>query len=135
MPSTLHSKEYTTFTPGEALTVGADNEQNVFTSTATFNLPFKTFTDYADATWYKATIRTSKYVRVQDSEPYYPASTYEDANEYKWAFEGNPYTGFAIYNKAAGESKTLGLGSATISNAEKTDSCHERWCYKMGSSS
>ena len=119
MPSTLHSKEYTTFTPGEALTVGADNEQNVFTSTATFNLPFKTFTDYADATWYKATIRTSKYVRVQDSEPYYPASTYEDANEYKWAFEGNPYTGFAIYNKAAGESKTLGLGSATINNAEK----------------
>jgi hypothetical protein len=119
MPSSVHTKVYTTFTPGEALTVGTDNEQNVFTSTAVFNLPFETFTTYSSARWYKATIRTSKYVRVQDSEPYYPASDYQNANEYKWAFEGNPYTGIAIYNKAAGESKTLGLGSATISNEEK----------------
>ena len=101
-------RPYTSYTDGAPITTVEDASQNVFTTTATFNLPFKTFTDYADATWYKATIRSSYYVKYDsDTEPYIPVTTYEDADNYKWAFQGNPYTGIAVYNKATGESKTL----------------------------
>ena len=109
MPSTLHSKVYTTYTPGEALTVGADNSLNVFTTTATFeNMPFKSFTTFEDATWYKATLRGTKQLKYDSSTEPYPTNTsYADSDEYKWAFQGNPYTGIAVYNKATGENMTL----------------------------
>ena len=119
MPSEYKNKPFTTYTDGDPIVV-ADGDDNVFTCTATFeNMPFKSFTTLAKATWYKATIRTSKYVRVQDTEPYYPTSTYQDADNFKWAFQGNPYTGITIYNKSTGDSKTLGLSSATINGNVK----------------
>ena len=101
-------RAYTSYTDGDPITTVEDASQNVFTTTATFNLPFKSFTSFEDAAWYKATLRSSYYVKYDaDTEPYIPVTTYEDADNFMWAFQGNPYTGIAVYNKATGEGKTL----------------------------
>ncbi|MBQ7540541.1 MAG: exo-alpha-sialidase [Bacteroidaceae bacterium] len=111
-----YKKDYTNYN-AEPLTIKAGS--NKFVVTATFDLPFQTFTDFATAPWYKATIRTDYYLCVDDSEPYYPTSTYQDADNFKWTFAGNPYEGIKIYNKSTGEAQTLGLSSAMISGVEK----------------
>ena len=96
--------------------------ENVITVTCTFNLPFETFTSFEDATWYKATIRGSYWIRYQDSEPYYPTATYEENDNFRWAFSGNPVQGIKIYNRATGSGKTLTVSgsNAVMRDGEAT---------------
>ena len=111
-----YKKDYTVY---DIMPLTIKSGDNKVVATATFNLPFETFTDFEKAAWYKATIRTDYYICVDNTEPYYPTATYQDVDNFKWAFQGNPYTGIKIYNKSTGEGKTLGLSSAMISGAEK----------------
>jgi hypothetical protein len=82
---------------------------NVVTYTATWNPPFQVSTSEADAKWYNMTIRSDYSVFVGATEPYYPkASTnvQKIADEYQWAFAGNPYA-VVVFNKAKGNKFTL----------------------------
>jgi|GEM_PF-6495745 len=98
-------RDFTTYT-STPMTV-TEGGENVFTATATFNLPFIPFTNFADATWYYMTIRSNKYVQMADTEPYATTTTNGETDAYQWAFSGNPYTGVKVYNKAAGSGKNL----------------------------
>ena len=76
--------------------------------TATPNFPFEVATNLAEAKWYNMTIRSSYWVAMDESEPYYPKADKDlDADASKWAFAGDAYNGIVIYNRAAGEGKTL----------------------------
>lgn len=75
-------------------------------------LPFEVSTSYADATWYYATIRGSKYLRADDSakdgsDRYSTNATNEKTDAYKWAFFGDPYSNYYIANMAQGDGKYL----------------------------
>ena len=133
MPAAYKNKSYTTYTDGEALTVGEDNEKNVFVCTATFNLPFESFTSFEDAKWYKATLRGSKQLKYDSTAEPYPTNTaYADSDEYKWAFQGNPYTGIAVYNKATGENMTLTTVDAGSYPIAVMRDGVQRWTIQQG---
>ena len=75
---------------------------------ATPNFPFEMSPSFADAKWYNMTIRGNYWVAMDESEPYYPKEDKDlDADASKWAFAGDAYNGVVIYNRAAGEGKTL----------------------------
>ena len=95
------------------------NKVNVAVS---YSLPFKLSTSYADAVWYYATIRGTKYLRAdednKDSQGRYMTSdTNERTPAYRWAFFGNPYTYFYIANAGAGEGKYLYAADAPVMQA------------------
>ena len=80
-------------------------ENNVVTYVATWDGPFQLSASEADAKWYNMTIRSDYSVFVGAEEPYYPKTAtniQKIADEYQWAFAGNPYTGIVVCNKAKG---------------------------------
>lgn len=105
-----------------------NRESNTATVPCTVNLPFTASTDYASATWYTMDMHcndtgtpevnngTNRYIWTfvaEDADVELPKvlSTEVDNNvtpdNRKWAFVGNPFDGFKIYNKAAGAGLTL----------------------------
>ena len=76
--------------------------------TATWNGPFVISTDFANAHWYDMAVRGSYYVTTdnpKDDKSLAPVQAntmglVEDS--YQWAFVGNGYDGFKIFNKGAG---------------------------------
>ncbi len=74
--------------------------------------------DYSSATWF--------YMSIHDTDPYYLYYNNEDAtklscasspsneDKYKWAFLGNPFTGYKIINKAAGSTMILTSTDPTL---------------------
>ena len=87
--------------------------ENTFTATATYNTPFEISTDFDNAHWYYLTLKDSNHpIYVSDGEDNVQCPTSEEVYDAaQWAFVGNPYEGFTIYNKEAGA--TMVLGSAT----------------------
>ena len=88
----------------------ASNTSDVYV-TATFNLPFATSSDFANSTWYYATLR-GKYLRADDSAKdgsgrYQTNASNEHTDAYKWAFFGNPVDGIYVMNKNQGSGKYL----------------------------
>lgn len=86
--------------------------ETIYAKYSSTTLPFVTSTSFADATWYYATIRDSKYLRADDSAKdgsnrYSTNATNEKTDAYKWAFFGNPYSNYYIANKAQGKDKYL----------------------------
>lgn len=80
--------------------------------TATANLPFTPSTSYADAKWYYAkfnAVAGGAWVYDVSADPNVKTpTTYTEGDENaQWAFIGNPYTGYTIINKAAGDGKVL----------------------------
>ncbi len=74
-------------------------------------------TDYSSATWY--------YMSIHDTDPsylYYVSdavklsytSAPENSDVYKWAFVGNPFTGYKIVNKSAGSTMILTSTDPTL---------------------
>lgn len=107
-PSSLE-RDYTTLTyPVSSYTI-TDADDQEFVADATFDLPFVPFTEYDNATWYYARIRGNYYILYdENNEPYYPTASPDKYNfGYQWAFSGNPYSGFSIYNKKAGDGMVL----------------------------
>ena len=112
LPSSLQ-RSYCTYSDINQTMVNGDNTINV---TCTFAPPFTVSTSFADATWYYATIRGSKYLRADDNAKdgngrYSTNSSNEWTDVYKWAFFGNPYALY-IANKGQGNGKYLNAGSA-----------------------
>lgn len=81
-------------------------------------LPFEVSTDYATAHWYALKIRDVDftYLSYDSSKEYIPASasaySIKNQDNYMWAFIGNPFDGFKVINKAAGDAKILSAPSA-----------------------
>ena len=112
LPSSLQ-RSFCTYSDINQTMTNGENTVNV---TVTYDLPFTVSTSFADATWYYATIRNSKYLRADDSAKdgsgrYSTNSSNERTDVYKWAFFGNPYA-FYIANKGQGDGKYLNAGSA-----------------------
>lgn len=84
-------------------------EKNVVTYVATWDGPFQLSTE-KDLKWYNMTIRSDYNVFLGAEEPYYPKTAtniQKIADEYQWAFTGNPYSGIQVFNKAKGINYTL----------------------------
>ena len=86
--------------------------------TYTENLPFQTSPSFAEANWYYLTIDPDKYVLTNNGSAASIdlSSTKLNVNDYNanlWCFVGNAFTGFKIYNKAAGEDKVLSSSTNT----------------------
>ena len=95
------------------------NETTEVTVTATWNGPFQISADFASAKWYTVGIHSAyeganhiwKYdsgnsdIIATDAVATNAYSSLSDKNYF--CFVGNPYTGFSIYNKAAGNGMTL----------------------------
>ena len=111
LPSSLQ-RSYCTYSDINETMANGDNTINV---TCTFTPPFTVSTSFADATWYYATIRSTKYLRADDnakdgSGRYSTNSSNGRTDVYKWAFFGNPYALY-IANKGQGNGKYLNAGS------------------------
>ena len=76
-------------------------------------LPFEPASSYNDITnWYYLQFTANKYnVRYNESDTYIPLGNYEktsvDFDAYIWAFVGNPYDGYKLYNRKSGAEKIL----------------------------
>ncbi|MGN0087162.1 MAG: hypothetical protein ACI353_06570, partial [Alloprevotella sp.] len=86
----------------------------------TENLPFTVSPSFAEANWYYLTINNDKYVLTDNgsASSISLSSTKLNVDNYDanlWCFVGNAFTGFKIYNKAAGADKIL---SSTTNTAD-----------------
>lgn len=65
--------------------------------------PFEASTDYANAKWYRMIghIDGPKYLHYTEGEMRTGESSYAD--NYLWSFYGNPYEGYKVMNRAAGD--------------------------------
>lgn len=86
--------------------------------TATWNGPFEISADYASAHWYDMAMRGTWYVTTDNPRE---DGSYNTVNanalglgedSYQWAFVGNPYTGFKVLNKGAGDGYSFGYTDA-----------------------
>ena len=85
--------------------------------TATWNGPFEISTDFASAHWYDMAMR-SKWLVTSDKKDGDGAYKTQNKDEvgsvglgepaYHWAFVGNGYDGFKIFNEAEGPDKSFG---------------------------
>ena len=97
---------------------GTVTENSSYDLTYTENLPFQTSPNFAEANWYYLTIHADKYVLTNNGSAASIdlSSTKLNVNDYNanlWCFVGNAFTGFKIYNKAAGEDKVLSSSTNT----------------------
>lgn len=97
---------------------GTVTENSSYDLTYTENLPFQTSPSFAEANWYYLTINADKYVLTNNGSAASIdlSSTKLNVNDYNanlWCFVGNAFTGFKIYNKAAGEDKVLSSSTNT----------------------
>lgn len=74
-----------------------------------FTTPFKASTDYATANWYNLIghIDGPKYLHYTEGEMRTGDASYED--KYLWSFYGNPYEGYKVMNRAAGDGVFLNV--------------------------
>lgn len=80
--------------------------------------PFTVSTNFESATWYNLKLRDT-YPSYADATPNVtlPTEPSSTENNVEWAFIGNPYDGYQIINKAAGDGKVLGAASAASDGA------------------
>ena len=84
----------------------------------TDNLPFTTSNSFAEANWYFLTVHSDRYVMTNNGSAasINLSSTKLNTSDYDanlWCFVGNAFTGFKIYNKAAGADRILSSSTAT----------------------
>ena len=110
-------EEYTD--PGK---VSAENK--VLNLDCSISLPFEVSENYASAHWYFMTIHaTGKYYLYHDKDLNYLDATKKvpevsKIDAYTWAFVGNPFDGFKIINKAAGDGMVLSSAREPQADAE-----------------
>ena len=112
VPSVLQ-RDYTTYSY-DPTTIPANDA--TITVTPTFNMPFTTSADYANATWYYlrghasygpgSGYGESRYISTNGTATVWAEG--KSANDaHKWAFIGNPITGIKVINKASGDGSYL----------------------------
>lgn len=119
MPDFAGKRAYTNYTI-KTPTVIKKGEKNIVTAVATWELPFETSKDLKNAHWYNMALREgTSYATSGNSYKCNPATTKEDAITfpYQWAFDGDPYKGIIVYNRAD-TTKTLANvnGKAILAN-------------------
>lgn len=115
-----------TFTPF-TYTTGMDKEKKIV---ATVNTPFKSSSE-AQAYYYNIQVRNGYLCQKISGEVSTPeltkiAESDLTSDAYKWAFYGNPYTGYRIKNLATGQWLCTGPSTSngahpTLSSTEATD--------------
>jgi len=112
-------RDYCTYSDPTPSTIESSTTE--VSSTVTYALPFTVSTDIASnwdsATWYTMKINrsTAKYCSYDEANDYVTNGTDATAATSKlFAFTGDPYNGFKIYNYIAGSSKVL--WSASVSD-------------------
>ena len=95
------------------LTVVPNAAEATVYALAAADAPFTVSTNYASAIWYNLRLRNA-YPSYADATPNVTLPTAPSTTEdnVEWAFIGNPYDGYQIINKAAGDGKVLGAASA-----------------------
>ncbi len=85
---------------------------------ATWTGPFTTSPDFASITnWYFLKLKNQRYATYEAaSDPNVTLNQTSPNVDTRWAFVGNPYDGFKIYNKTAGGSVVLASATATSGN-------------------
>lgn len=84
------------------------------TVTATWNGPFEISESFETASWYFLKLKALAYMcYMPESEPNaaLPSTIPDNYSNAEWAFVGNPYSGFTIYNRGAGKDYVLGAPS------------------------
>ena len=132
LPASMR-REFCSYKVPETTIAAGDNTIKV---TVSYTLPFEVSKDYANAKWYFAKIRGSKWLRADESQKdgsgrYLTNDTNEKTDVYQWAFVGNPYSNFVILNKAH-EGKVLYLGSQPVMQAvaDPTADNAAQWAIK-----
>lgn len=97
------------------------DDEEVFTIELGENLPFVAAESYESIThWYYMTIHTTvKYLYHEDGQTNIPltvATKPAAEAKYAWAFVGNPFDGFKIYNYAAGADMILSSSTTMSGN-------------------
>ena len=92
------------------------------TATPTFNMPFTTSSDYANAKWYYMhghAYYSDRYVSTNGTAVAFSQGK-GTTDAYKWAFIGNPVEGIKIINKATGDAYYVdGTNPVTMSTNAK----------------
>ena len=104
---------FCSFSACDPVTVTAETSEVNLTMTST--LPFTISSSYANATWYYMTIRNQYYViynpnsenKTSTSSTTAKADAVAAAENALWAFTGDPFNGFKVMNKAAGDGMYL----------------------------
>ena len=108
------------------------------TATATFDGPFEVSASFANATWYFMKIN-GKYTSWDETNKKCPdVSEKSVADNAQWAFVGNPYDGFMIYNKSKNENFTLedmNGGKGTVVQMTETTTGKNQWNVKQNGTS
>ena len=96
----------------------------------TWDGPFAISESVQNATWYAVGLHTAPYYLHNSSdaqgmtlgaaEQSIDASTIDAFNAQMWCFVGNPFDGFKLYNKAAGEGKILSSSTTMSGNGGGT---------------
>ena len=92
------------------LTTVPDAASTTIYALAAANTPFTVSADYATATWYNMKLHNVTYplyTSGADPNVSLPTEPGTEANM-EWAFIGNPYDGYQIINKGAGDGLVLG---------------------------
>ncbi len=102
IPAGAKRRAYTTYTVPQPVTL-ANGQENVVRVVATWKLPFEVSSDINNAHWYNLTLREGvDYVTSDNGYKCNTAATQSAAmkNSYQWAFQGDPYNGIVVYNRA-----------------------------------
>lgn len=87
-----------------------------------YTLPFKSFESYEQISdWYNLAIANSKWLFNYNASDSYMALTEKGTKQddkYLFAFVGDPFNGYRIYNKAAGPGKVLSAPTPRTGNKE-----------------
>ena len=87
---------------------------------ATWDGPFTISSDYASISdWYFLKLKNQRYATYESaSEPNVTLNQTSPTVDTRWAFVGNPYDGFKLYNKTAGSTKVLASASVRPGTSE-----------------
>lgn len=104
------------------------------------NLPFEVSESFDAATWYYLQINSGgwKYVNrneptdTDESTPYDNLTSLPSTDNGLWAFSGNPFDGFQIWNKGAGEGYTLSCDDDTNGSIAYMKNEEKSWTIQAG---
>ena len=105
IPTSL-SRDYVTLTDKDSKVGTTANADQTVEVTATWDCPFNISSSFAEAKWHLVTI-AEKYTYWNGTDRCPDTNTKSVADNAQWAFVGNPYDGFKIYNRSTGNDYLL----------------------------
>ena len=98
-------------------------------------MPFTISDDYENAVWHVLKVNNgTKYVIAGETHPYNNSSSLPTNNYGVWAFVGDVFNGFKIYNKMVGADKTLGSDNTNDGTAAYLKTNETLWIVQPNKS-